>query len=112
MIQKSEFPFNSEDEAPFYFNLKRVQEDVVASYPAFPLQSNKDFFEKNYEKIVKVAAMQIEYLYAQLRDNGKPGSPHNNNNNNTSGSAGAGTGKRVEFKLAESSNYQKLVAEN
>ena len=79
MIQQSEFPFNTEDEAPFYFNLKRIQEDCIASYPSFPLQSNKDFFDKNYEKIIRVAARQVEYLYVQLRDHGKPGSPMNNN---------------------------------
>ena len=73
----------------------------MASYPSFPLQANKDFFDKNYDKIVRVAASQIEYLYAQLRDSGKPGSPMNNNNP-----------KRVDFNMNESSNYQKLVAEN
>ena len=31
-------------EAPYYHNLKRVQETVSAVYPNFPMQSNKDFF--------------------------------------------------------------------
>ena len=34
----------SNNEAPYYHNLKRVQETVSAVYPNFPMQSNKDFF--------------------------------------------------------------------
>ena len=71
----------------------------MASYPSFPLQSNRDFFDKCYEKIIRVAANQIEYLYAQLRDHGKPGSPIN------------GTSSKRAL-IGESSNYQRLVAEN
>ena len=47
MIQKSDrYPpiRDDDDQAPYYHDLKRVQESVVGVYPNFPLQANKDFF--------------------------------------------------------------------
>ena len=45
MIQQQEsFPFQSEVGAPYYYDLKRVQENISNIYPAFPMQANKDFF--------------------------------------------------------------------
>ena len=42
--ESSAFPFSSDVDAPYYFNLKRVQESALHVYRDFPLQSNKDFF--------------------------------------------------------------------
>ena len=42
--ESSAFPFNPEDDVPFYFNLKQIQESALQVYQNFPLQTNRDFF--------------------------------------------------------------------
>jgi len=83
--QQESFPFRTEAETPYYYNLKRIQENVSNVYPSFPMQANKDFFVSKYlnyqsdwsnclslqdnkfERIIKTSATQIEYLFDKLQ---------------------------------------------
>lgn len=41
--QSSPYPYEQEDEMPYFVRLKEVQETVSTVIPSFPMQANKDF---------------------------------------------------------------------
>ena len=59
----------SNNEAPYYHNLKRVQETVSAVYPNFPMQSNKDFFVsylRNWEFLKPLLRWLLDFTYCKF----------------------------------------------
>mmetsp|Transcript_23412 Transcript_23412/g.29103 ORF Transcript_23412/g.29103 Transcript_23412/m.29103 type:complete len:80 (+) Transcript_23412:185-424(+) len=67
--QSSPYPYDQEDDMPYFVRLKEIQETVSVVYAGFPMQANKDFLDNNYERIIKKAATQIEFLFQRLQTN-------------------------------------------
>ena len=41
--QTDPYPYEKEDEMPYFVRMKEVQETITVAYPGFPMQANKDF---------------------------------------------------------------------